>query len=114
MDATRLNVRFFRSSAGREPVREWLVELSREARRSIGVEIKTVQLGWPLGMPVVRKIERGLWEVRIRLGDASARVFFTVVGDDMVLLHGFIKKSQKTPKSDLEVAIRRRNEVANG
>ena len=65
-------------------------------------------------MPVVRKIERGLWEVRIRLGDASARVFFTVVGDDMVLLHGFIKKSQKTPKSDLEVAIRRRNEVANG
>ena len=114
MDATRLNVRFFRSSAGREPVREWLVELSREARRSIGVEIKTVQLGWPLGMPVVRKIERGLWEVRIRLGDASARVFFTVVGDDMVLLHGFIKMSQKTPKSDLEVAIRRRNEVANG
>lgn len=73
-----------------------------------------MQLGWPLGMPVVRKIERGLREVRIRLGDASARVFFTVVGDDMVLLHGFIKKSQKTPKSDLEVAIRRRNEVANG
>ncbi len=60
---------------------------------------KTVQLGWPIGMPVVRKLDAGLWEIRIDLGDTIARIiFFTVVGSDMVLLHGFIKKSQKNTR----------------
>ncbi len=99
-----LNVRFFCTDAGNEPVREWLTDLPREHRRLIGTDIKTVQLGWPIGMPVVRKLDAGLWEVRIDLDDTIARVLFTVVGSDMVLLHGFIKKSQKTPASDMATA----------
>nr|BFE91141.1 hypothetical protein GCM10020185_16770 [Pseudomonas brassicacearum subsp. brassicacearum] len=90
-----LNVRFFRTDAGNEPVREWLTDLPREHRRMIGTDIKTVQIGWPIGMPVVRKLDTGLWEVRIDLGDTIARVLFTVVGSDMVLLHAFIKKKSK-------------------
>ena len=103
-----LNVRFFCTDAGNEPLREWLTDLPREHRRMIGIDIKTVQLGWPIGMPVVRKLDTGLWEVRIDLGDTIARVLFTVVGSDMILLHGFIKKSQKTPASDMATAKQRK------
>lgn len=107
-EAPMLTVRFFCTEAGNEPVRDWLTELPRDDRRSIGTDIKTVQFGWPLGMPVVRKLEAGLWEVRTDLADTIARVLFTVVGDVMVLLHGFIKKSQKTPTPDLDIARRRK------
>ena len=103
-----LNVRFFRTDAGNEPVREWLTDLPREHRRMIGTDIKTVQIGWPIGMPVVRKLDTGLWEVRIDLGDTIARVLFTMVGSDMVLLHAFIKKSQKTPTTDMATAKQRK------
>jgi phage-related protein len=103
-----LNVRFFCTDAGNEPVREWLADLDRESRRIVGTAIKTVQIGWPIGMPVVRKLDSGLWEVRIELADTIARVIFTVVGNEMILLHGFIKKSQKTPPGDMKTAKHRK------
>jgi phage-related protein len=103
----RLKVVFFRTERGNEPVREWLRSLSIEEKRIIGEDIKTVQFGWPLGMPVVRPMEPGLWEVRSRLPDRIARVLFTVNGNVMVLLHGFIKKSEKTPVDDLRLARQR-------
>lgn len=99
-----LIVRFYMSAAGREPVREWLLGLERDARRVIGEDIKTAQYGWPLGMPLIRKLEPGLWEVRSRLKNGIARVVFTVEGPEMVLLHGFIKKSQKASEADLKTA----------
>jgi phage-related protein len=103
----RLRVIFFKTERGNEPVREWLKSLSLEEKRIIGEDIKTVQFGWPLSMPVVRKMEPGLWEVRSRLPGRLARVLFTVKGDLMVLLHGFIKKSDKTPLDDLSLARQR-------
>lgn len=106
-----LGVKFFRTDAGNEPVREWLAELPREQRRAIGTDTKTVQLGWPIGMPVVRKLDNGLWEVRTDLGDSIARVIFTVVDAEMVLLHSFIKKSQKTPTVDLKTAKQRKSRL---
>ena len=99
-----LSVAFFRTASGNEPVREWLKSLPREERRIVGEDIKTVQFGWPLGMPLVRKLDKGLWEVRSRLPDRIARVIFTSGEGRMVLLHSFIKKSQKTPQEDLELA----------
>jgi len=107
----RLQVVFFRTENGNEPVREWLKSLSREDKRIIGEDIKTVQFGWPLGMPVVRKIGQGLWEVRSRLVDRIARVLFTVEAGRMVLVHGFIKKSEKTPLDDLNLARRRLSQL---
>lgn len=100
-----LNVVFYRTESGNEPVREWLKELSREDKRKIGEDIKTAQLGWPLGMPLIRKIQKDLWEVRTTLESGIARVFFTVDEEYMILLHGFIKKSQKTPQHELNTAI---------
>ncbi len=102
-----LVVAFYRTDAGHEPVRIWLKELNKNARRVIGEDIKTAQFGWPIGMPLIRKIDRGLWEIRSHLKDGIARVIFTVEGQTMVLLHGFIKKSQKIPKTDLDTAKRR-------
>lgn len=100
-----LTVVFYRAESGNEPVREWLKELSREDKRKIGEDIKTAQLGWPLGMPLIRKIQKDLWEVRTTLDSGIARVFFTVDGEHMILLHGFIKKSQKTPQHELNTAL---------
>ncbi|MEP7137092.1 MAG: type II toxin-antitoxin system RelE/ParE family toxin [Chloroflexota bacterium] len=102
-----LAVVFYRTDAGNEPVREWLKSLSREDKKTIGEDIKTAQFGWPLGMPLIRKLERGLWEVRSNINQGIARVLFTVDGNTMILLHGFIKKSQKTPLTDLNTARRR-------
>ena len=102
-----LAVAFFRTETGREPVREWLKSLPREERRIIGEDLKTVQFGWPLGMPLVRKLDAKLWEVRSRLPGRIARVMFTSAEGWMILLHGFIKKSRKTPMEDLELAKNR-------
>jgi phage-related protein len=103
----RLRVVFFKTSRGNEPVREWLKELKPDEMRLVGEDVKTVQFGFPLGMPLVRKLEPGLWEVRSTLQNRIARVIFTVEDEVMVLLHGFIKKSQKTPLEDLQVARER-------
>ena len=107
MKAPKLEVRFFRSDSGNEPVRDWLKELSPADRKTIGEDIKTVQYGWPLGMPLVRKLDKDLWEIRIHLHDRIARVLFTVSNNVIVLLHGFIKKSQSTPQPDLQLAMKR-------
>lgn len=103
----RIEAIFYRTTAGGEPVREWLKGLETiEDRKQIGVDIKTVEFGWPLGMPVCRPMGDGLYEVRSKLsGDKIARVLFYVdMRGRMVLLHGFIKKTQKTLQPDLELA----------
>jgi phage-related protein len=106
-DSIRLRVVFFRTDGGAEPVREWLKAMNRSDCKTIGEDIKTVQFGWPLGMPLVCKLENELWEVRSRLDQRIARVIFTVQEDFIVLLHGFIKKSQKTPAAELTTARKR-------
>jgi phage-related protein len=110
----KLQVVFYRTASGWEPVREWLRGLDREARKVIGEDIKTVQYGWLLGMPLVRSLGGGLWEVRSRLHDRIARVIFFADGGVMALVHGFIKKSQKTPQDDLALAKRRAAELRRG
>jgi phage-related protein len=109
-----LSVYFFQTDTGNEPVRQWLKELDALDRRTIGEDIKTVQIGWPLGMPLVRKMGKDLWEVRIHLSRRIARVIFTVADGDMVLLHGFIKKSQSTPQEDLDLARDRLRQLRKG
>ncbi|MHB9839088.1 type II toxin-antitoxin system RelE/ParE family toxin [Paraburkholderia terrae] len=99
-----LSVCFFQTDTGNEPVRQWLRDLEPEDRKMIGEDVKTMQFGWPLGMPLVRKMGRDLWEIRMTLPQRIARVLFTVVDAKMILLHGFIKKSQATPQADLDLA----------
>jgi phage-related protein len=100
-------VHFYAHDTGIEPVRVWLLSLPAHERHSIGEDIKAVQFRWPLGMPLVRKLNLKIWEVRSQLPNRIARVLFTVHGSQMVLLHGFIKKTQTTPSQDLALAISR-------
>lgn len=103
---------FYRSPSGREPVREWLKALDAGDRRSIGQDIATVEYGWPVGMPVCRPLGAGLWEVRSTLpSHRIARAMFMLAEGHLVLLHGFIKKSQGTPKMEMEIARQRMREV---
>ena len=103
----KLSVRFYCESSGSEPVRDWLKGLPKEERREIGADIKTVQFGWPIGMPLVSHVEGDIWEVRTRLATRIARVLFSLEGSDIVLFHGFIKKERKTPKADLDLTRQR-------
>jgi phage-related protein len=108
----RLPAFFWRATTGREPVRDWLRsgDLSDEDRRRIGEDVKTVEFGWPVGMPICRPLGGGLWEVRTGLGNRIARILFCVYAGRMVLLHGFIKKTRKTPATDIDLALdRKRN-----
>ena len=105
---------FYKTPAGNEPVRNWLKVLPPEEKKSIGEDIKAVEMSWPIGLPLVRKMDAELWEVRTDLPNKISRVFFTVWKGFMVLLHGIMKKSQKTPQEDLELAKKRRNAVRRG
>ena len=110
--APEVPVRFYRSSTGREPVLEWLRGLDREDRRAIGLDLMRVQFGWPIGMPLVRSLKDGLWEVRSSLPSRKiARLILCFHHQTLVVLHGFIKKTQTTPAEELDLAKRRMKEV---
>jgi phage-related protein len=103
---------FYRTERGNEPVRDWLKhELSKDDRVKVGTAIKRVELEWPIGKPVCAPLSDGLWEVRVNLPNRIARVIFCVYDETMVLLHGFIKKAQQTPKDDLDLAGKRKRDV---
>jgi phage-related protein len=103
---------FYESALGNRPVREWIPGPTLEDRKLVGRDIQKVEFGWPLGMPYCHSLGDGLWEVRIGLTDGRiGRVIFCVAREPMVLLHGFVKKTQKTPAQDLKLALKRMKEV---
>jgi phage-related protein len=106
---------FYRSVAGNEPVRTWLKGLERSARLEIGADMQRVQYRWPVGMPLCRALGNGLWEVRTDLPDKTiSRVFICFHGGLLYALHGFIKRTRKTPDGDLALARRRKKEIETG
>ena len=111
----KLPARFYASARGTEPVKDWLKELVLDDRKIVGKDIAKVEFGWPIGMPYCRAMGGGLWEVRSNISDGRiARVLFCMRGGTMVLLHGFIKKSQQLPAADLALARSRMKEVRHG
>lgn len=110
--ADRIPLIFFRTTAGNEPVRKWLKELPATDRRAIGFDLERVQHRWPVGMPLARPMGKGLWEVRTTLPSRRiARVLFCFHDEVLVTLHAFIKKTQKTPPADLQLALERKKEL---
>lgn len=110
-------VKFYKSDSGNEPVRDWLRSLDLNYKKAIGDDIMTAELGWPLGMPLIKKVDsqNKLWEVRTDLGNSNiSRVIFTIYKNCMILLHGFIKKDSKMPLKDKNLAIARRKKFNNG
>lgn len=103
-NAPRLAAVFYATSNGKEPVREWLKDLTKQDRRTIGEDIAYVQYKWPIGKPRVDHLRGAIWEVRTSLGNRIARTLFAVDDGTMILLHGFIKKTQQTPASEIALA----------
>lgn len=107
----KLQIAFYCNDSNHEPVREWLKELPKIDRKVIGEDIKTIELGWPLGMPLVRHLEKGIWEIRSRMSDKKiARLLFFLDKDTLILAHGFIKKTRATPKKELEIVRKRKRD----
>ncbi len=103
----KIELVFYRNSSGKEPVREWLIDCPLANRREIGLDLQRVQYRWPVG--------KGLFEVRTPLSDGTtARVMISFHEGALYALHGFIKKTQATPASDLEIARKRQKGLANG
>ena len=110
----KIPVVFYRTPAGTEVVRNWLRALNDGERNAIGQDLMRVQYRWPVGMPLCRPMGGGLWEVRSDLpGDRIARVLFSIAQGRILVLHGFIKKSQKTPDGDLALARKRKREFGD-
>ena len=105
-----LQVVFFETESGNQPVRDFILQRPREDRKEIGADVFTVQKRFPLGFPLVEKLAADLWEVRSHLPDGICRILFTVHKQTLVLLHGFIKKSQKIPAKELKTAKDRLSE----
>ena len=111
-ESTRIPVVFFRAHSGTEPVRDWLKALPAAERHVMGRDLMRAQWRWPVGMPLCRPMGQGLWEVRSALpGNRIARVLLCVYEEKLVILHGLIKKTVKTPQGDLDLARRRMKEV---
>lgn len=105
---TKIPVLFYRTAAGAEIVRDWLRSLDEADRHAIGQDLMRVQFRWPIGMPLCRPMRDGLWEVRSTLPRGRiARVLFGVHDGAIIVLSGFIKKTQKTPDDELKLAQRR-------
>lgn len=98
---------FYQEESGNEPVRDWLLNLSNEDRKIIGRDIRIVQIDWPIGSPLVKPLGNKLWEIRSDLDNRISRVLFVFDDGTIVLLHGFIKKTQKTPQHEIDLAKKR-------
>jgi phage-related protein len=107
----KIPVVFYRTRGGIEIVRNWLRDLEAGDRNAIGQDLMRVQYRWPVGMPLCRSLGEGLWEVRTTLpSNRIARVLFSPQQGRILLLHGFIKKTRKTPDEDLKLARKRSRE----
>ena len=107
-EARKIPLVFYRTAAGGDPVRDWLKGLAEDARQVVGQDLMRAQWRWPVGMPLCRALGQGLWEVRSTLPSRRiARVLFCLVKGELILLHGFIKKTQKTPQKEIDLALKR-------
>ena len=108
----KIVTRFFVAASGKMPVREWILEFESEDRQAIGQDIQKIEFGWPIGMPYCRPLGRGLWEVRSNISSGRiARTLFCIRDGEMVLLHAFVKKTQKTPPQEVDLAHSRMKEL---
>jgi phage-related protein len=111
----KIDLVFYRTDAGNEPVREWLLGLDPANRGEVGLDLQRVQYRWPVGMPLVRPLGNGLFEVRTNLPDKTiARVLICFHGGELFALHGFVKKTRQTPPEEMKLARKRKTEVENG
>jgi phage-related protein len=105
------DIRFYQETSGKEPVLEWIKDFNEKDQKIISRDIKQIQYNWPWKMPLIKSLGNGLMEIRIKLKDKQVRIFFILHDGVIILLHGFIKKTQKTPNNELEIAFKRLKQI---
>jgi phage-related protein len=109
----KIQARFYEMASGNKPVRDWLFGMTKDDCRAVGFDIQTVEFGWPIGMPVCKPLGNGLHEVRSILADGRiGRILFCIIAGEMILLHGFVKKTQRTPLAEMALAVKRMKEIS--
>jgi phage-related protein len=112
MAPEKISLVFIRTHLGTEPVRDWLKVLDQGDRHAVGRDLLRAQWRWPVGMPLCRPMGKGLWEIRTTLlRNRTARVLICNYRNNLVALHGFIKKTRATLQSDLAIARKRQKEL---
>ena len=106
---------FYQKDDGSEPAKEFILSVDKKMRAKI---LKTIAMlqnnGTELRMPYSEYLEDGIFEIRAKVGtDISRVLYFFVVGHKIILTNGFIKKTQKTPKGEIEKAKQYRKDYLN-
>jgi len=109
-------IEFFKTKSGRIPVREFLDDLNPRQTANVIEAIDLLKtFGLQLREPYVKFVGDKLYELRIKDQDGIYRIFyFAAAGKKFVMLHGFVKKTQKTPNKELSLAKKRMKEYLNG
>lgn len=112
MPVKRIEAVFYRTASGVDVVREWIKAMAKEDRKAIGDDLRRAEFRWPVGMPLSRPLGGGLHELRCRLPSAriARLIFFVSADEELVVLHGFVKKTRATPARDLALARSRKRE----
>jgi phage-related protein len=105
------DVRLYQESSGKVPILEWLKDFNKDERKIIDRDIKYTQYTWPWKMPLIKPLGGSLMEIRIKLKNKQVRIFFILHEGVIMLLHGFVKKTQKTPNNELELALKRAKQI---
>jgi phage-related protein len=109
--AKSFDICFYQETSGKEPVLEWIKDFNEKEQKIIGRDIKQMQYTWPWKMPLIKSLGNGLMEIRIKLQDKQVRIFFILHDGVIILLHGFVKKTQKTPNNEIEIAFKRSKQI---
>lgn len=104
-------VKFFQTARGNYPVKEFIDELDKTTQTRVAKYIRLlIDYGPYLKPPYIKKLQNKLFELRIS-GKIAVRIFYTITDSEYYLLHAFKKKSKKTPRSELEIALDRIKEI---
>jgi phage-related protein len=106
-------VTFYETEGGNEVVQDFLRKLPRDDRKTIGEDLATLQYGYPMGMPLCKPLRSQIWELRSSLPskrEARLLYFFDSASQQIIVVHAFIKTTRTTPKSDIDLAEKRKKE----
>lgn len=109
-------INYYYNRNNKSPLKEWLDEIGNEPKAEIFRIFEMLsKYGIELGLPFVRHIENKIYEVRAKDKSGIYRVLYFAHTDKVfVMLHGFQKKTQATPRKEIEIAIKRMKEIQNG
>ena len=111
-----LEIIFAETASGKKPVEQWILDMSLTDRKKITAEIEKAKMFCQIGGGGnIKKItgDKNIWRIGFRLGNRNPRIFFFIINNTMVLLHGFFKRENRNYQKEIEVAASRKRRFIN-